>query len=87
MDAVEELSRKLTMLEARLASYERLHAEELVELRSMLQDLKMQQVVLQSQAAHDAADQFGGADHAGPGSLPSNPHSARSEHRDSEKGG
>ncbi|HZD10881.1 MAG TPA: hypothetical protein VE553_06020 [Candidatus Binatia bacterium] len=55
MNAFEELTRKLTMIEARLASYERLHTEELSELKSMLQALKMQQVAIQSQAAHEAA--------------------------------
>ena len=60
MDVFEELSRKLTMIEARIASYERLHTEELVELKSMLQSLKVQQVALQSQAARDAARQLEG---------------------------
>lgn len=60
MDIFEELSRKLTMIEARIASYERLHTEELAELKTMLQSLKMQQVALQSQAAHDAAKRLEG---------------------------
>lgn len=87
MDGVEELSRKLTMLEARLASYERLHAEELLELRSMLQELRMKLVALQSRAAHDAADRISGIDPGTSGSVPSTPQSAASEYSDSEKGG
>lgn len=55
MDIFEELSRKLTMIEARIASYERLHTEELAELKTMLQSLKMQQVSLRSEAAREAA--------------------------------
>lgn len=55
LDVFEELSRKLTLVEARLASYERLHAEEISELRSLLQDLKMRQTALVSRAANDAA--------------------------------
>ncbi|MFW5942338.1 MAG: hypothetical protein ACOCXI_11090 [Chloroflexota bacterium] len=55
LDVFEELSRKLTLVEARLASYERLHAEEISELRSLLQDLKMRQMALVSRAANDAA--------------------------------
>lgn len=84
MDGVEELSRRLTMLEARLASYERLHAEELLELRSMLQELKMQQVSLQSRVAHDAADRISGVDRGASDSVPSNPQSAASEYGDAE---
>lgn len=60
MDIFEELSRKLTMIEARIASYERLHTEELAELKTMLQSLKMQQVALQSEVARDAAKQLKG---------------------------
>ena len=55
IDTLEELGRRLTLIEARLASYERLHVEELLELKAMLQELRMHQVALQSQAAHDAA--------------------------------
>ena len=84
MDGVEELSRKLTMLEARLASYERLHAEELLELRSMLQDLKIEQVALQSRAAHDAADRISGVDRGASGSVSANPQSAAGEYGDAE---
>ncbi len=62
MDAFEDLSRKLAMIEARIASYERLHAEELAELKTMLQSLKMQSVAIQSQAAHEAALRLDGAD-------------------------
>ena len=62
MDAFEEVNRKLAMIEARIASYERLHSEELAELKTMLQSLKMKQVALQSQAAHDAAMRLDGED-------------------------
>lgn len=58
MDVLEELRRQLTMLEARVASYERLHMEELSELKSMLQDLKMRYVALQSQLANEATLQL-----------------------------
>ncbi|HSM57910.1 MAG TPA: hypothetical protein VK879_17280 [Candidatus Sulfomarinibacteraceae bacterium] len=55
LDVFEELSRKLALVEARLASYERLHTEEISELRSLLQELKMRQATLASRAANDAA--------------------------------
>ncbi len=70
LNAFEELTRKLTMIEARIASYERLHTEELSELKSMLQALKMKQVALQSQAAHDAAVRLDGDDAAASPSPP-----------------
>lgn len=70
MDVLEELSRKLTLLEARLASYERLHAEEISELRSLLQELKMRQVALLSRAANDAAGRLEGNDGHGSRSIP-----------------
>jgi len=84
MNTYEELTRKLTMIEARIASYERLHTEELSELKSMLQALKMQQVAIQSQAAHDAAARLDGDDAAS--SLPSGAESVSLERKDSGRG-
>lgn len=65
MDTFEELNRKLTMIEARVASYERLHAEEISELKAMLEALKMRQVTLQSRVAQEAASRVDAGERGG----------------------